>query len=115
MREPAGHAVRRLLALRREGELATGHVRSATGALGVRERERAVWRWLPAAEKDGAEAAAPGERVRCLRGVHPELLVWIPRALARGGNASLARSCEAAEARCVTALTSRTDLIVCEM
>ncbi|MEV5012209.1 transposase family protein [Streptomyces sp. NPDC055692] len=50
----------RLLALRREGKLTTGQVRSAADVLGV--RERAVWRWLAAAEQDEAAAAAPGER-----------------------------------------------------
>jgi putative transposase len=53
-------AVRRLLALRREGKLTTGQVRSAADVLGV--RERAVWRWLAAAERDEAAARAPGER-----------------------------------------------------
>ncbi|MFC7920856.1 transposase family protein [Streptomyces cinereoruber] len=57
-----GPAVRRLLALRREQKLTTGHVRVAADALGV--RERAVWRWLAAAEEDTAAAAAPGERGR---------------------------------------------------
>lgn len=52
--------VRRLLALRREGKPITRQVRSAADVLGV--RERAVWRWLAAAERDGAVAAAPGER-----------------------------------------------------
>ncbi|MFF3129110.1 hypothetical protein ACFVRD_44395 [Streptomyces sp. NPDC057908] len=52
--------MRRLLALRREGKLTTGQVRSAADMLGV--RERAVWRWLAAAEEDEAAAAAPGER-----------------------------------------------------
>ncbi|MFD4977924.1 transposase family protein, partial [Streptomyces sp. NPDC058424] len=55
-----GPAVRRLLALRREGKLTTGQVRSAADVLGV--RERAVWRWLAAAEQDEAAAAVPGER-----------------------------------------------------
>lgn len=55
-----GPVVRRLLVLRREGKLTTGHVRSAADVLGV--RERAVWRWLAAAEEDEAAAAAPGER-----------------------------------------------------
>lgn len=54
--------MRRLLALRREGKLITGQVRSAADVLGV--RERAVWRWLAAAENDEAAARAPGERVR---------------------------------------------------
>ncbi|MFI8871577.1 Mu transposase C-terminal domain-containing protein [Streptomyces sp. NPDC053707] len=54
--------MRRLLALRQEGKLTTGHVRSVADALGV--RERAVWRWLAAAEKDETAAAAPGERAR---------------------------------------------------
>lgn len=57
LREPA---VRRLLALRGEGKLTTQHVRVAADALGV--RERAVWRWLAAAEQDEAAAVAPGER-----------------------------------------------------
>ncbi|MFE4054224.1 Mu transposase C-terminal domain-containing protein [Streptomyces sp. YIM B13518] len=52
--------MRRLLALRREGKLTTGRVRSAAAVLGV--RERAVWRWLAAAERDEAAARAPGER-----------------------------------------------------
>ncbi len=52
--------MRRLLALRREGKLTTGQVRSAADVLGV--RERAVWRWLAAAERDEAAARAPGER-----------------------------------------------------
>ncbi|WP_326791360.1 hypothetical protein OHA79_01345 [Streptomyces sp. NBC_00841] len=50
--------------------------------------------------------------------LHPKFLAWIPRASARGGNASLARSREAAESGCVSVLAvrcSRTDLIVCEM
>ncbi|WP_435882400.1 transposase [Streptomyces kronopolitis] len=54
--------MRRLLALRGEGKLTTRHVRVAADALGV--RERAVWRWLAAAEQDEAAAAAPGERAR---------------------------------------------------
>lgn len=57
-----GPAVRRLLTLRQKGKLTTGHVRSVADALGV--RERAVWRWLAAAEKDETAAAAPGERAR---------------------------------------------------
>ncbi|WYB39747.1 transposase family protein [Streptomyces sp. GD-15H] len=52
--------MRRLLALRREGKLTTGQVRSAADVLGV--RERAVWRWLAAAEQDESAARAPGER-----------------------------------------------------
>nr|WP_240003266.1 Mu transposase C-terminal domain-containing protein [Streptomyces cinnamoneus] len=52
--------MRRLLVLRREGKLTTGRVRSAADVLGV--RERAVWRWLAAAERDEAAARAPGER-----------------------------------------------------
>ncbi|MFB6833383.1 hypothetical protein [Streptomyces hydrogenans] len=52
--------MRRLLALRREGKLTTGQVRSVAAVLGV--RERAVWRWLAAADQDEAAAAAPGER-----------------------------------------------------
>ncbi|GAA4119884.1 Mu transposase C-terminal domain-containing protein [Streptomyces hundungensis] len=55
-----GPAVRRLLALRREGKLTTMRVRLAADVLGV--RERAVWRWLAAAERDEAAARAPGER-----------------------------------------------------
>jgi hypothetical protein len=47
--------VRRLLALRREGNLTTGQVRSAADVLGV--RERAVWRWLAAAEQAQVQAA----------------------------------------------------------
>ncbi|MFD8887321.1 Mu transposase C-terminal domain-containing protein [Streptomyces erythrochromogenes] len=54
--------MRRLLALRREQKLTTGHVRVAADALGV--RERSVWRWLAAAEQDESAAAAPGERAR---------------------------------------------------
>ena len=50
-----GPAVRRLLALRREGNLTTGQVRSAADVLGV--RERAVWRWLAAAEQAQVQAA----------------------------------------------------------
>lgn len=57
-----GVAVRRLLALRREGKLTTGQVRSAADVLGV--RERAVWRWLAAAERDEAAARAPGSGPR---------------------------------------------------
>ncbi|GAA3475792.1 hypothetical protein GCM10018966_003180 [Streptomyces yanii] len=57
-----GPAVRRLLALRREGNLITRYVRAMAEALGV--RERAVWRWLAAAEQDEPAAAAPGERTR---------------------------------------------------
>ncbi|MFJ3638008.1 hypothetical protein [Streptomyces sp. NPDC090112] len=41
-----GAAVDRLLALRREQKLTTGHVRVAAGELGV--SERTVWRWLAA-------------------------------------------------------------------
>lgn len=52
--------MRRLLALRWEGKLTTGQVRSVADVLGV--RERAVWRWLAAAERDEAAARAPGER-----------------------------------------------------
>ncbi|MBX7466524.1 Mu transposase C-terminal domain-containing protein [Streptomyces sp. MAG02] len=52
--------MRRLLALRREGKLTTMRVRLAADVLGV--RERAVWRWLAAAERDEAAARAPGER-----------------------------------------------------
>lgn len=52
--------MRRLLALRREGKLTTQHVRMMGEAFGV--RERAVWRWLAAAEED--ESAVPGERTR---------------------------------------------------
>ncbi|MFF4174248.1 Mu transposase C-terminal domain-containing protein [Streptomyces sp. NPDC001744] len=52
--------MRRLLALRREGMLTATRVRSAADVLGV--RERAVWRWLAAAERDEAAARAPGER-----------------------------------------------------
>ncbi|MFE9743159.1 Mu transposase C-terminal domain-containing protein [Streptomyces sp. NPDC006477] len=52
--------MRRLLALRREGMLTTARVRSAADVLGV--RERAVWRWLAAAEQNEAAARAPGER-----------------------------------------------------
>ncbi|TDU68980.1 putative transposase [Streptomyces sp. KS 21] len=55
-----GPAVRRLLALRREGKLTTQHVRMVGETFGV--RERAVWRWLAAAEEDGA--AVPGESGR---------------------------------------------------
>ncbi|MFF8271829.1 Mu transposase C-terminal domain-containing protein [Streptomyces sp. NPDC016562] len=52
--------MRHLLALRGEGKLTTRHVRVVADALGV--RERAVWRWLAAAEEDEAAAVAPGER-----------------------------------------------------
>ncbi|WP_345045365.1 hypothetical protein [Streptomyces sannanensis] len=52
----------RLLALRREGKPITRQVRSMAEALGV--GERAVWRWLAAAARDEAAAAAPGERAR---------------------------------------------------
>lgn len=45
-----GPALRRLLALRREGKLTTPRVRSAADVLGV--RERAVWRWSAATERD---------------------------------------------------------------
>ncbi|MEU9721000.1 transposase [Streptomyces sp. NPDC047976] len=55
-----GPAVRRLLALRREGKLTTQHVRTVGETFGV--RERAVWRWLAAAEED--ESAVPGEVTR---------------------------------------------------
>jgi hypothetical protein len=54
--------VRRLLVLRREGRLTTAQVRSAADVLGV--RERVVWRWLVAAERDESAAWAPGERAR---------------------------------------------------
>ncbi|MFJ9080339.1 Mu transposase C-terminal domain-containing protein [Streptomyces sp. NPDC102278] len=54
--------MRRLLALRREGKLATQDVRAMAETLGV--RERAVWRWLAAAEQDEATAREPGERAR---------------------------------------------------
>ncbi|WP_375803481.1 Mu transposase C-terminal domain-containing protein [Streptomyces sp. A012304] len=54
--------MRRLLGLRREGRLTTAHVRSAADVLGV--RERAVWRWLAAAERDESASVAPGERAR---------------------------------------------------
>ncbi|MFI5621398.1 hypothetical protein [Streptomyces sp. NPDC051567] len=57
-----GPAVRRLLALRREGKLATRDVRAMAETLGV--RERAVWKWVAAAEQDEAVARAPGERTR---------------------------------------------------
>ncbi|MET8537401.1 integrase core domain-containing protein [Streptomyces sp. NPDC005065] len=57
--------MRRLLALRREGELTTGHVRSAADALGV--RERAVWRWLSAAEVLLSAPRAPRVNAHCER------------------------------------------------
>lgn len=62
LRALRGPAVRRLLALRREGRLATRDVRAMAETLGV--RERAVWKWLAAAEQDEAAARAPGERTR---------------------------------------------------
>ncbi|MGW6878283.1 hypothetical protein ACWGHA_38825 [Streptomyces xanthophaeus] len=62
VRELRGPAVRRLLALRREGKLATRDVRAMAETLGV--RERAVWKWMAAAEQDEAAARAPGERTR---------------------------------------------------
>ncbi|GGJ63518.1 hypothetical protein GCM10010121_087640 [Streptomyces brasiliensis] len=63
-----GPAVRRLLALRREGKSITERVRSMAEALGV--GERAVWRWLAAAERDEAAAAAPGGAGPLPRAVH---------------------------------------------
>ncbi|MFG3207297.1 Mu transposase C-terminal domain-containing protein [Streptomyces sp. NPDC048192] len=52
--------MRRLLALRVRGELATGHVRVAADALGV--SERTVWRWLAEASRDERAADEPGAR-----------------------------------------------------
>lgn len=84
--------MRRLLALRREGKLTTTRVRSAADVLGV--RERAVWRWLAAAERDEAAARAPGERaaypgrftvtdeVRALLGLWKGNVAAVHRALA---------------------------------
>jgi putative transposase len=57
-----GVAVRRLLALRVRGELATGHVRVAADALGV--SERTVWRWLAEAGRDERAADEPGARAQ---------------------------------------------------
>ncbi|MFD7056866.1 Mu transposase C-terminal domain-containing protein [Streptomyces mirabilis] len=54
--------MRRLLTLRREGRLTTAQVRSAADVLGV--RERAVWRWLAAAERDESAAVEPGARAQ---------------------------------------------------
>ncbi|MFD3658853.1 hypothetical protein [Streptomyces sp. NPDC058620] len=59
--------MRRLLALRRQGMLTTGQVRSAADVLGV--RERAVWRWLAAAERDEASPGTGGAG-RVSRAVH---------------------------------------------
>lgn len=55
-----GPAVRRLLQLREDGALKSGHVRSVAAALAV--SERTVWRWLAAARSDPRAAAAPGAR-----------------------------------------------------
>ncbi|WP_329309630.1 hypothetical protein [Streptomyces sp. NBC_01262] len=55
-----GPAVRRLLMLRQEQALTTGHVRLMAQSLQV--TERTVWRWLAAAEHDGAAAVEPGSR-----------------------------------------------------
>ncbi len=57
-----GPAVRRLLALRGEQKLTTGHVRLVAQSLQV--TERTVWRWLAAAERDEAAADEPGTRAR---------------------------------------------------
>ncbi|MCX4539058.1 Mu transposase C-terminal domain-containing protein [Streptomyces sp. NBC_01669] len=57
-----GPAVRRLLALRRDGALASRHVRLMAEALQV--KERTVWRWLAAAERDESAAECPGERAQ---------------------------------------------------
>ncbi|MGY3684997.1 hypothetical protein ACVWXU_008620 [Streptomyces sp. TE33382] len=57
-----GPAVRRLLALRRDGALASRHVRLMAEALQV--KERTVWRWLAAAEREESAAERPGERAQ---------------------------------------------------
>lgn len=57
-----GPAVRRLLALRGEQKLTTGHVRLVAEALQM--TERTVWRWLAAAERDEAAADEPGTRAQ---------------------------------------------------
>ncbi|MGW7049740.1 Mu transposase C-terminal domain-containing protein [Streptomyces avermitilis] len=54
--------MRRLLALRVQGELTTGHVRVAADALGV--SERTVWRWLAEAGRDEWAADEPGARAQ---------------------------------------------------
>ncbi|WP_434976180.1 Mu transposase C-terminal domain-containing protein [Streptomyces virginiae] len=54
--------MRRLLVLRREGALSSRHVRSMAEALHV--KERTVWRWLAAAERDEWAAECPGERAQ---------------------------------------------------
>jgi hypothetical protein len=53
-------ALRRLLALDRDGELVTGHVRLAAGSLGV--SERTVWRWLSRARRTGSSGPEARER-----------------------------------------------------
>ncbi|MEV7739901.1 hypothetical protein AB0O75_49150 [Streptomyces sp. NPDC088921] len=45
-----GVAVRRLLALRQDQRLTSGHVRVAADALGA--SERTVWRWLAEGGRD---------------------------------------------------------------
>ncbi|MFF7234365.1 transposase family protein [Streptomyces sioyaensis] len=55
-------AVRRLQGLRREGKPITRQVRVVAEALGV--KERAVWRWLADAERDGAGVVVTGPRER---------------------------------------------------
>ncbi|MFF3057370.1 hypothetical protein [Streptomyces sp. NPDC057909] len=52
----------RLLALRGEQKLTTGHVRLIAQSLQV--TERTVWRWLAAAERDEAAADEPGTRAQ---------------------------------------------------
>ncbi|MFF1459652.1 Mu transposase C-terminal domain-containing protein [Streptomyces sp. NPDC058330] len=54
--------MRRLLALRQEQKLTTGHVRLMAQSLEV--TERTVWRWLAAAERDESAAAEPGARAQ---------------------------------------------------
>ncbi|MGY4907009.1 transposase [Streptomyces sp. 900116325] len=54
--------MRRLLALRRDGALASRHVRLMAEALQV--KERTVWRWRAAAERDESAAECPGERAQ---------------------------------------------------
>lgn len=50
------------------GKLATRDVRAMAETLGV--RERAVWKWVAAAERDEAAARAPGGANPVLREVH---------------------------------------------
>ncbi|WP_406210609.1 Mu transposase C-terminal domain-containing protein [Kitasatospora sp. NBC_01560] len=54
--------MRRLLALREEGALTTGQVRTVAQCLEV--TERTVWRWLAAAGRDPAAAREPGSRAQ---------------------------------------------------